>query len=66
MRDGTDHAASERALGPFGAVAQRLLIASGEGPSNRVVDHSDPDNASVEPLESAVLAELQGRYLNPA
>lgn len=38
----------------------------GEVPRNRVVDHSDPDNPSVEALESAVLAELQGRYLNPA
>jgi cobaltochelatase CobN len=39
---------------------------SGEAPRNRVVDHSDPDNPSVEALESAVLSELQGRYLNPA
>lgn len=38
----------------------------GEAPRNRVVDHSDPDNPSVEALETAVLAELQGRYLNPA
>lgn len=38
----------------------------GTAPRNRVVDHSDPDNPAVEPLESAVLAELQGRYLNPA
>lgn len=38
----------------------------GGTPRNRVVDHSDPDNPGVEPLESAVLAELQGRYLNPA
>jgi len=39
---------------------------AGEAPRNRVVDHSDPDNPGVEALESAVLTELQGRYLNPA
>ncbi len=38
----------------------------GQAPRNRVVDHSDPDDPSIDALESAVLSELQGRYLNPA
>src|SRR5690606_34586984 len=33
---------------------------------NRVINHSDPGNARIERLQTALLGELRGRYLNPA
>lgn len=50
----------------LGGLNLAVEAVSGTAPRNRVVDHSDPDDPGVEPLEAAVLAELQGRYLNPA
>lgn len=38
---------------------------SGRRPSSAVIDHSRPEQARIESLEAALLAELRGRFLNP-
>jgi cobaltochelatase CobN len=50
-------------LGGLNLAVERV---SGAAPSNHVVDLSDPDRPGVTALEMAVMAELHGRYLNPA
>ncbi|PRY73444.1 cobaltochelatase subunit CobN [Halomonas ventosae] len=38
---------------------------SGEAPQGRVIEHADPERASIERLDTALVQELRGRYLNP-
>ena len=49
----------------LGGLSLAVEELSGEAPANRIVEHANPGNASVEPLETALLQELRGRYLNP-
>lgn len=38
---------------------------TGQRPAARILNHSDPNNVSDDPLETALLMEMRGRYLNP-
>lgn len=38
---------------------------SGRRPSSAVINHSRPEQATIESLEAALLTELRGRFLNP-
>ncbi|MGL6080455.1 cobaltochelatase subunit CobN [Methyloversatilis discipulorum] len=49
-------------LGGLSLAAETL---TGRVPDARVLYNADAAHASVEPLESALLSELRGRYLNP-
>jgi len=49
----------------LGGLSLAVEELSGEAPANRIVEHANPGKASVEPLETALLQELRGRYLNP-
>ncbi|MCS4505245.1 cobaltochelatase subunit CobN [Arhodomonas aquaeolei] len=50
----------------LGGLSLAVETLTGEAPANSVVHLADPGDASVEPLETALLKELRGRYLNPA
>ncbi|MFA9460461.1 cobaltochelatase subunit CobN [Thiohalorhabdus methylotrophus] len=50
----------------LGGLSMAVEKVSGTAPDNRIIDHSDPDNPQMQPLQSALLQELRGRYLNPA
>ncbi|MFB6259416.1 MAG: cobaltochelatase subunit CobN, partial [Thiohalorhabdaceae bacterium] len=50
----------------LGGLSMAVEQVAGEAPASRIIDHSDPDNPEMQPLESALLQELRGRYLNPA
>lgn len=50
----------------LGGLSLAVETLTGRVPQNRVVDHADPGNTSIEPLQTALLRELRGRYLNPA
>ena len=49
----------------LGGLSLAVETLTGSAPNNRVIHHADPNNASMEPLTSALLAELRGRFLNP-
>jgi cobaltochelatase CobN len=49
----------------LGGLSLAVEELSGEAPANRIVEHANPGNAGIEPLETALLQELRGRYLNP-
>ena len=50
-------------LGGLSLGVERL---TGRRPEAYVLQHSDPRRADVDPLASALLSEMRGRYLNPA
>ncbi|HKL77210.1 MAG TPA: cobaltochelatase subunit CobN, partial [Gammaproteobacteria bacterium] len=50
----------------LGGLSMAVEKVSGTAPDNRIIDHSDADNPHMQPLQSALLQELRGRYLNPA
>jgi cobaltochelatase CobN len=50
----------------LGGLSLAVESLTGEAPANHVVRNADARHADVEPLESALLGELRGRYLNPA
>ena len=50
----------------LGGLSMAVEEVSGTAPDNRIIDHSNPDNPQMQGLESALLQELRGRYLNPA
>lgn len=49
-------------LGGLTMTVERL---TGRTPEALILQHADPGHAAVEPLATALLAELRGRYLNP-
>ena len=50
----------------MGGMSMVVESLSGKVPNNRVIQHADPDNAQLQALDSALLQELRGRFLNPA
>ncbi|MEF8980626.1 cobaltochelatase subunit CobN [Thiohalorhabdus sp.] len=50
----------------LGGLSMAVEKVAGSAPDNRIIDHSDPDDPQMQPLQSALLQELRGRYLNPA
>ncbi|MDX1656981.1 MAG: cobaltochelatase subunit CobN, partial [Candidatus Competibacteraceae bacterium] len=49
----------------LGGLSLAVETVAGRVPEGRVVRHADPRQATVEPLATALLQELRGRYLNP-
>lgn len=50
----------------LGGVSLAVETLTGRVPEASVLQHADGANARVEPLATALLGELRGRYLNPA
>ncbi len=50
----------------LGGLSMAVEHLAGSAPANRVIDHADPGDTKVQRLETALLQELRGRYLNPA
>jgi len=50
----------------LGGLSMAVEQLSGEVPENFVSWHNDPSKVRLEPLQQALLAELRGRFLNPA
>lgn len=50
----------------LGGLSLATEMITGHRPAARVLNHTDPDNLSDDPLETALLMEMRGRYLNPA
>ncbi|MFL9710918.1 cobaltochelatase subunit CobN [Methylobacillus sp. Pita1] len=50
----------------LGGLSLATETVTGKRPTARILNHTDPDNLSDDPLETALLMELRGRYLNPA
>lgn len=50
----------------LGGLSLAVESLTGKAPANHVVRNADARSASIEPLESALLGELRGRYFNPA
>jgi len=50
----------------LGGLSLAVETLTGTAPSNHVIEHADPDNPTMAPLEQALLSELRGRFLNPA
>lgn len=50
----------------LGGLSLATETVTGHRPTARILNHTDPDHLSDDPLETALLMELRGRYLNPA
>lgn len=50
----------------LGGLSLAVENLTGRRPEGLILQHADPGKASVEPLATALLSELRGRYLNPA
>lgn len=50
----------------LGGLSLAVESISGQVPDNRVINHANPGDAHIERLQTALLSELRGRYLNPA
>lgn len=50
----------------LGGLSLAVETLSGKVPASHVADHSDPAKPLMQPLTSALITELRGRYLNPA
>lgn len=50
----------------LGGLSMAVEHLSGKAPENFVSWHNDPRKVRLEPLQEALLAELRGRFLNPA
>lgn len=50
----------------MGGMSMVVESLSGKVPNNRVIQHADPENAHLQSLDSALLQELRGQFLNPA
>jgi len=50
----------------LGGLSMAVEHLSGKAPENFVSWHNDPRKVRLEPLQQALLAELRGRFLNPA
>ncbi|MGM0702582.1 MAG: cobaltochelatase subunit CobN [Pseudomonadota bacterium] len=49
----------------LGGLNMAVEAISGETPQGRVIEHANPEQASIERLDTALVQELRGRYLNP-
>ncbi len=49
----------------LGGLNLAVETVSGKAPDSYVIQHARTDNADLEPLESALMGELRGRFLNP-
>ncbi|MGM0411894.1 MAG: cobaltochelatase subunit CobN [Pseudomonadota bacterium] len=49
----------------LGGLSLAVESITGEAPSSRVIQHADPEDPRMESLDTALVRELQGRYLNP-
>lgn len=49
----------------MGGMSMVVESLSGKVPNNRVIQHADPEKAHLQSLDSALLQELRGRFLNP-
>ncbi|MFA5630097.1 MAG: cobaltochelatase subunit CobN [Porticoccaceae bacterium] len=50
----------------LGGLSLAVESLRGAPPDNRVINHADPGKARIERLQTALLGELRGRFLNPA
>jgi cobaltochelatase CobN len=50
----------------LGGLSLAVETLSGRVPASHVADHSNPAQPTMQPLPTALLTELRGRYLNPA
>ncbi len=50
----------------LGGLSLAVESLRGQAPANHVIQHADPANPRMQPLASALLGELRGRFLNPA
>lgn len=50
----------------LGGLSLATETITGQRPQARILNHADAEKLSDEPLESALLMEMRGRYLNPA
>lgn len=50
----------------LGGLSLAVETLSGKVPDSHVADHSNPANPQMQALPAALIAELRGRYLNPA
>ncbi|WP_129776688.1 cobaltochelatase subunit CobN [Peristeroidobacter soli] len=50
----------------LGGLSLAVETLSGRVPASHVADHSNPSLPTMQPLPTALLTELRGRYLNPA
>ena len=50
----------------LGGLSLAVETLSGRVPASHVADHSNPSQPTMQPLPTALLSELRGRYLNPA
>lgn len=50
----------------LGGLSLAVETLSGRVPASHVADHSNPSQPTMQPLPTALLTELRGRYLNPA
>jgi cobaltochelatase CobN len=50
----------------MGGLSLAVESLTGKPPSARVIHHADPKNATLTPLDQALMAELRGQFLNPA
>ncbi len=49
----------------LGGLSLGVETLTGRRPEGLILQHADPAHAAVEPLTTALLSELRGRYLNP-
>ena len=49
----------------LGGLSLAVETLSGRVPTSHVADHSNPKNPQMQPLTTALITELRGRYLNP-
>lgn len=50
----------------LGGLSLAVESLTGSPPSAKVIHHADPKNATLTPLDQALMAELRGQFLNPA
>lgn len=49
----------------LGGLNMAIEKATGKQPNSYVIDHANSNNLKITPLETALLSELRGRFLNP-
>ncbi|MCK4864445.1 MAG: cobaltochelatase subunit CobN, partial [Gammaproteobacteria bacterium] len=49
----------------MGGMSMAVESLSGKVPNNRVIQHANPEKAHLQSLDSALLQELRGQFLNP-
>ncbi|MCP5267666.1 MAG: cobaltochelatase subunit CobN [Zoogloeaceae bacterium] len=50
----------------LGGISLAVEGLTGKRPESLILQHANPGHADIEPLSTALLGELRGRYLNPA